>query len=74
LTPEIKGNIRGKFYLLSYITKKLIIIDTCNARALGEAIQVAMLTRGMCEDTAMKILSRAVGSTIISASTSIQGF
>ncbi|MDP3111391.1 MAG: caspase family protein [Thermodesulfovibrionales bacterium] len=53
-------------------TKKLIIIDTCSAGALGEAIQVAMLTRGMSEDTAMKILSRAVGSTILSASTSLQ--
>jgi len=53
-------------------TKKLIIIDTCNAGALGEAIQVAMLTRGMSEDTALKILSRAVGSTILSASTSLQ--
>lgn len=53
-------------------TKKLIIIDTCNAGALGEAIQVAMLTRGMSEDAAIKILSRAVGSTILSASTSIQ--
>ena len=31
-----------------------------------------MLTRGMSEDTAMKVLSRAVGSTILSASTSIQ--
>lgn len=53
-------------------TKKLIIIDTCSAGALGEAIQVAMLTRGMSEVTAMKILSRAVGSTILSASTSLQ--
>lgn len=53
-------------------TKKLIIIDTCNAAALGDAIQVAMLTRGMSEDTAMKVLARAVGSTIISASTSVQ--
>jgi len=61
---ELVGNIPA--------TKKLIIIDTCNAGALGEAIQVAMLTRGMSEDTAMKILSRAVGSTILSASTSIQ--
>jgi len=52
--------------------KKLIIIDTCNAGKLGEQIQMAMLTRGMSEDTAMKILSRAVGSTIISASTSLQ--
>ncbi|MCX5831616.1 MAG: caspase family protein [Deltaproteobacteria bacterium] len=61
---ELIGNIPA--------TKKLIIIDTCNAGALGEAIQVAMMTRGMSEDTAMKILSRAVGSTILSASTSIQ--
>lgn len=61
---ELIGNIPA--------TKKLIIIDTCNAGALGEAIQVAMLTRGMSEDTAMKILSRAVGSTILSASTSMQ--
>jgi uncharacterized caspase-like protein len=53
-------------------TKKLVFIDTCNAGKLGEAIQVAMLTRGMTEDTAIKILSRAVGSTILSASTSVQ--
>ncbi|RME62702.1 MAG: caspase family protein [Nitrospirae bacterium] len=53
-------------------TKKLIVIDTCNAGKLGEALQVAMLTRGMSEETAVKILSRAVGSTIISASTSLQ--
>ena len=53
-------------------TKKLIVLDTCNAGAMGDAIQVAMLTRGMSEDTAMKILSRAMGSTILSASTSFQ--
>jgi uncharacterized caspase-like protein len=53
-------------------TKKLIVLDTCNAGALGDAIQVAMLTRGMSEDAAVKILSRAVGSTILSASTSVQ--
>ena len=53
-------------------TKKLIVIDTCNAGQLGQAMQVALLTRGMSEDTAMKVLSRAVGSTILSASTSVQ--
>jgi WD40 repeat protein len=53
-------------------TKKLVLIDTCNAGKLGEAIQVAMLTRGMNEDTALKVLSRAVGSTILSASNSVQ--
>ncbi|HPO35853.1 MAG TPA: caspase family protein [Syntrophales bacterium] len=53
-------------------TKKFIVIDTCNAGKLGEAIQVAMLSRGMSEETAMKILSRAVGSTVLSASTGLQ--
>ncbi|MGV8057919.1 MAG: caspase family protein [Smithellaceae bacterium] len=53
-------------------TKKLIVIDTCSAGQLGDVIQTAMLTRGMSEATAMKVLSRAVGSTILSASTSMQ--
>jgi WD40 repeat protein len=53
-------------------TKKVIILDTCSAQALGDAIQVAMMTRGMSESTAMKVLSRAVGSTILSAATSAQ--
>ena len=39
---------------------------------MGDAIQTAMLTRGMSEDTAMKVLSRAVGSTILMATTSVQ--
>jgi len=53
-------------------TKKLIVIDTCGAGKLGDAIQVAMMTRGMSEDTAIKVLSRAVGSTVLAASTSVQ--
>ena len=53
-------------------TKKVIMLDTCNAGQLGEAIQVALLTRGMSEDTAFKILSRAVGSTVLSSATSTQ--
>ena len=52
--------------------KKLIVLDTCNAGRLGDAIQSAMLARGMNEDTAVKILSRAVGSTVLSAATSTQ--
>ncbi len=53
-------------------TKKLIVIDTCNAGQMGKAMQAALLTRGMSEETAIKVLSRAVGSTILSASTSTQ--
>ena len=53
-------------------SKKLIILDTCYSGALGDSIKVALLTRGMSEDTAIKILSRATGTTILSASLSTQ--
>lgn len=53
-------------------SKKLVVLDTCSAGQLGDAIQAAMLTRGMSDDTAMKVLSRAVGSTVLSAATSVQ--
>ncbi len=53
-------------------SKKLVVLDTCDAGKLGDALQIAMLTRGMSSDTAMKVLSRAVGSTILSASMSNQ--
>jgi WD40 repeat protein len=55
-------------------TKKFIALDACNSGKLGEELQVAMLaqTRGMSEETAIKILSRAVGSMILSASTTQQ--
>jgi WD40 repeat protein len=49
-------------------TKRLMVIDTCNAEALGNAL----LTRGLDEPTALKILSRAVGTTVLAASTSTQ--
>jgi WD40 repeat protein len=53
-------------------TKKFIVLDTCNSGRLGDALQVALLTRGMNNDTAMKILSRSMGTTILSAATSTQ--
>jgi len=55
-------------------TKKFIALDACHSGKLGEELQVAMLarTRGMSEETAIKILSRAVGSMILSASTTQQ--
>ena len=49
-------------------TKKLLVIDTCHAETLGNAL----LTRGLDEPTALKILSRAVGTTVLAASTSTQ--
>ena len=76
-TPKLKTDAISQNTLKDIVsnipaTKKLIVIDTCSAGRLGDAIQTAMLTRGMSEDTAMKVLSRAVGSTILSASTSVQ--
>ena len=64
LLKELLGNVPA--------TKKLIVMDTCNAGKLGEAMQVAFLTRGLSEDRAIKILSRAVGVTTLYASTDTQ--
>jgi Caspase domain/WD domain, G-beta repeat len=50
-------------------TKKLIVLDTCNAGRLGD---VLVATRGLEEDRAAKVLSRAVGSTVLSAASSMQ--
>jgi uncharacterized caspase-like protein len=49
-------------------TKKVLLLDTCHAGALGDAL--ALTTRGLDEDAAVKVLSGAVGSTVLSASTS----
>jgi WD40 repeat protein len=46
-------------------TKKLILLDTCHSGALGDVL----LTRGLAEVAAVKVLSSAVGSTVLSAST-----
>ena len=71
MKPHVLSSFEG---LISNIpaSKKFVVLDTCNAGQMGDAIQMAMLTRGMSEDTAMKVLSRAVGSTVLSASTSAQ--
>ena len=53
-------------------SKKFIILDTCNSGALGAALEISLLSRGLDETRAIKLLSRAVGSTIISASSSSQ--
>jgi WD40 repeat protein len=50
--------------------KKLVILDTCNAGKGGKEIQIALLqqTRGLTDATAVKLLQRAVGSSVFSAS------
>ena len=53
-------------------TKKLMVIDTCHAEALGNALQLGLLSCGLDEVTALKILSRSVGTTVLAASTSTQ--
>jgi len=49
-------------------TKKVLLLDTCQAGALGDAL--ALSARGDSEQAAINILSGAVGSTVLSAATS----
>jgi WD40 repeat protein len=51
-------------------TKKLVLLDTCHSGALGDAL--ALTTRGLEDDAAVKILSGAVGSAVLAASNSQQ--
>jgi WD40 repeat protein/uncharacterized caspase-like protein len=52
--------------------KKLMLFDTCYAGALGESLQNTPGTRGLAEDAALRILGDAMGSTIVSAASSVQ--
>lgn len=49
-------------------TRKLLLLDTCHAGAMGDAMMLT--TRGVEELAAVNVLSGAVGSTVLSASTS----
>jgi len=49
-------------------TRKLLLLDTCHAGAMGDAMMLS--TRGLEEIAAVKVLSGAVGSSVLSASTS----
>jgi hypothetical protein len=50
--------------------RKLLLLDTCHAGAMGDAMTPT--TRGVGESAAVNVLSTAVGSTVLSASTSEQ--
>jgi uncharacterized caspase-like protein len=50
-------------------SKKLVIIDTCQAQPLGDALQQALQTRGMNVSTAAKIAARDIGVTVLAAAT-----
>jgi len=53
--------------------KKMIILDTCHSGKAGKEMQMALLqTRGLTEATAIKILQRAVGSSVFTASSEVQ--
>jgi WD40 repeat protein len=51
-------------------TRKLVLLDTCHAGAMGDAMMVT--TRDLAESGAVTVLAGAVGSTILSASSSDQ--
>ncbi|MGP0059867.1 MAG: caspase family protein [Beijerinckiaceae bacterium] len=47
--------------------KKLMLIDTCHAQALGSALQIADRTRGMNDGTAAAQMGRDIGATVLAA-------
>jgi WD40 repeat protein len=57
--------------LLAHVpaSKKLIIVDTCHAEPVGDALQQALASGGMNDATAATILSREIGSTVLAATT-----
>jgi len=52
--------------------KKLVIIDTCHAEPVGDAMEQAIQTGGMTDKTATTILSRGIGLTVLAAATTDQ--
>ena len=52
--------------------KKLLIIDTCHSEALGDAMQLARLSHGMDNDTAVTLIGRSIGLAVLTASTTDQ--
>jgi hypothetical protein len=52
--------------------KKLVLIDTCHAEPVGDALQQALQSGGMTDSTATTILSRQIGSTVLAAATTDQ--
>jgi hypothetical protein len=73
-TERLRGDALGERDLRDLLlnipsTKKMIVFDTCNAGRIGD---VLVATRGMEEDRATKVLSRAVGSIVLTAATSLQ--
>ncbi len=55
-----------------HAAKKLVIIDTCHAEPVGDALQQAIQSGGMTDSTATTILSRQIGSTVLAAATTDQ--
>jgi WD40 repeat protein len=53
-------------------SRKLVIIDTCDAGAMGEALKLTASTRGLRAQDAMTILGRTFGLTVLAATTSNQ--
>ncbi len=55
-----------------HAAKKLVIIDTCHAQPVGDAMQQALQSGGMSDSAATTILSRQIGSTVLAAATTDQ--
>ncbi len=53
-------------------SRKLVLIDTCHAEPVGDALQQALQSGGMTDRAATTILSRQIGSTVLAAATTDQ--
>jgi len=49
--------------------RKVMLMDTCHAGAMGDAMLASLNLKQLAGDGAMRVLAQAVGSTVISAST-----
>ena len=47
--------------------KKLVVIDTCHSQPLGDALHAALLSRGKDAKTALTIMGRDIGVTVLGA-------
>jgi uncharacterized caspase-like protein len=52
--------------------RKLVVVDTCQSQAVGDALELAFLNRGVTPQTTVTILGRDNGFTVLAATTTDQ--
>ncbi len=54
------------------VSRKLVVIDTCDSQAMSNVLQATLANKGMTTRTAVTILGRTMGVTILAATTTDQ--